>query len=322
MSQLPRLPIDPVAVTRQFARRAPLDAPQFLFGEIAQRMLGRLSYIRIQPHEVLDAGCGAAHALDPLRSRYPEMKYTGLDICQALLDTARERHAGKPGFWHRLRNKPTPQAEFIKADMSETGLDDESLDLVWSNLALHWHPEPHLVLQEWRRILRNGALAMYSSLGPGSFRELREAIEEANLATRPMEFVDMHDFGDLMIQVGFADPVMDQEIITLTYRDAGKLLHDVHALGGNPNPERRAGLPGRAWRRRLIDALERQRHADGTIHLSLEVAYGHAWRAAARRGVFGDLPVTVFKRARPLEPGKRPPRVVPRKPDPGPQDQT
>jgi malonyl-CoA O-methyltransferase len=315
MPQLPRLPIDPQAVTRQFARRAPLDAPQFLYGEIAQRMLRRLSYIRIAPHDILDAGCGAAHALDPLRARYPDQRYIGLDACGALLDTARERYVAKPGFWHRLRNKPTPAAEFRQADLAETGLPDESLDLVWSNLALHWHPEPHLVLQEWRRVLRNDALAMYSSLGPGTFRELRDALAEVDPDTRPMEFVDMHDFGDLMLQVGFADPVMDQEIITLTYKTADKLLEDVRALGGNPHPERRRGLPGRAWRERLVRALERRRHADGTIHLSLEVAYGHAWRVAARRGVFGDLPVTTFKRAQPLEAGKPPPRVVPRKPD-------
>ncbi len=315
MSQLPRLPIDPQAVTRQFARRAPLDAPQFLFGEIAQRMLRRLSYIRIAPHDILDAGCGAAHSLDPLRARYPNLNYTGLDACAALLDAARARYAAKPGFWHKLRNKPTPAPHFLQADLAETGLPDQSQDLIWSNLALHWHAEPHLVLQEWRRVLRNDALAMYSSLGPGTLRELREALVDAHLETQAMEFVDMHDFGDLMIQVGFADPVMDQEIITLTYKTADKLLQDVHALGGNPHPERRAGLPGRAWRARLVQALERQRHADGTIHLSLEVAYGHAWRAAARRGVFGDLPVTTFKRARALEPGKPPPRVVPRKPD-------
>jgi len=315
MSQLPRLPIDPAAVSRQFARRSPLDAAQFLYGEIAQRMLQRLSYIRIQPKDILDAGCGAAHALDPLRARYPDQRYTGLDACGPLLDTARSRYAAKPGFWHKLRNKPTPTPGFVQADLAETGLPDESLDLVWSNLALHWHPEPHLVLQEWRRILRIDGLAMYSSLGPGTFKELREAVHEAGLGTHTMEFVDMHDFGDLMIQVGFADPVMDQEIITLTYGSADKLLEDVRNLGGNPHPERRVGAAGRQWRARLIRALERRRHADGTIHLSLEVAYGHAWRAAARRGPFGDLPVTTFKRSQPLESGKPPPRVVPRKPD-------
>ncbi|MFA5663090.1 methyltransferase domain-containing protein [Castellaniella sp.] len=315
MSQLPRLPIDPTAVRRQFARRAPLDAAQFLYGEIAQRMLRRLAYIRIAPQDILDAGCGAAHALDPLRARYPNLNYLGQDACEPLLEVARQRYATTPGFWHRLRNKPTPRPGFSQADLAETGLPDQSLDLVWSNLALHWHPEPHMVLQEWRRILRNDALAMYSSLGPGSLRELREAVADADLDTQPMEFVDMHDFGDLMLQVGFADPVMDQEIITLTYRSAEKLLDDVRILGGNPSRGRRRSLSGRNWRNRLLQTLEQRRHDDGTIHLSLEVAYGHAWRVAARRGVFGELPVATFKRARPLEAGKPPPRVVPRKPD-------
>lgn len=314
MSQLPRLPINQTHVVQQFTRRSPLDAAQFLYGEITQRMLQRLSYIRIAPKDILDAGCGAGHALDPLRARYPELDYTGLDSCGALLEVARSRYISKPGFWHKLRNKPTPALSFVQADLAESGLPDQSQDLIWSNLALHWHPEPHLVLAEWRRTLKSEALVMFSSLGPGTFKELRTAIESAGLVTNTMEFVDMHDFGDLMLRTGFSDPVMDQEIITLTYRTAEKLLEDIRSLGGNPRSDRKPGLSGRAWRARLIQALERQRHADGTIHLSLEVAYGHAWRATVRRGPLGDLPVPTFKRSKALDPNAPPPRVRPRKP--------
>lgn len=314
MSQLPRLPINQAHVVQQFARRSPLDAAQFLYGEITQRMLQRLSYIRIAPKDILDAGCGAGHALDPLRARYPELDYTGLDACGALLDVARGRYISKPGFWHKLRNKPTPALRFVQADLADSGLPDQSMDLIWSNLALHWHPEPHRVLADWRRTLKSEALVMFSSLGPGTFKELRTAMESAELATNTMEFVDMHDFGDLMLRTGFSDPVMDQEIITLTYRTAEKLLEDIRSLGGNPRSDRKAGLSGRAWRERLIQALERQRHADGTIHLSLEVAYGHAWRATVRRGPLGDLPVPTFKRSTALDPNAPPPRVRPRKP--------
>jgi len=76
---------------------------------------------------------------------------------------------------------------------------------------------------------------------------------------------------------------MDQEIITLTYQTADKVLQDLRALGGNPAQGRRGALCTRAWRQRLIDSLESQRHADGTIHLSIEVAYGHAWKTAIQR---------------------------------------
>lgn len=307
MSQPPSLRISAAHVTQQFSRRSPLDAAQFLYGEIAQRMLQRLSYIRIAPIAVLDAGCGAGHALEPLRSRYPDLHYTGLDACGPLLDVARERYIAKPGFWQKLRNRPTPPLEFIQADLADAALPPESQDLLWSNMALHWHPEPHRVLGEWRRVLKPGALVMFSCLGPGSLAELRSAVAEAGLQTATPEFVDMHDFGDLLIERGFADPVMDQEILTLTYRTADKLLEDMRVLGGNPSLDRKPGLSGRQWRQRLLDALEARRHIDGTIHLSLEVAYGHAWRTAAHRRCAGETHISVSAIGRPT--------VRPRKPD-------
>lgn len=283
MSQPSTLPLEPAHVIRQFARRAPLDKAQFLYGEIAQRMLQRLSYIRLAPSSVVDAGCGAGHALEPLRAHYAGITYTGIDACEPMIQAARERYAARPSLWQKLRNKPTPTAQFVTADMAATGLPPESQDLVWSNMALHWHHRPHEVLAEWRRILKTGGLVMFSCLGPDSFKELRQAVATAGITTVQPQFVDMHDFGDLLIENGFADPVMDQEMLTLTYRSADKLLADLRILGGNPSIGRRPGLAGRGWHRRLLDALESQRHLDGTIHISLEVAYGHAWRAASRK---------------------------------------
>ncbi|MFA5487984.1 MAG: methyltransferase domain-containing protein [Candidimonas sp.] len=299
MSQPPVRRLSTAHAALQFDRIAPLDGAQFLYGEVAQRMLQRLSYIRVDPVKVLDAGCGAGHAIEPLRARYPGMDYQGQDISAAMLSAARERYVSKPGFWQKLRNKPTPPVHFHHGDMAQTGLPPESLDLVWSNMALHWHPEPHRVLSEWRRILRPGALVMFSCLGPGSLIELRQAVAEAGLQTAAPEFVDMHDFGDLLMERGFSDPVMDQEILTLTYRTPEKLISDLRALGGNPSLDRRAGLPGRRWKQRLINALEEQRLDDGLIHLTLEIAYGHAWRSAAHRSAPGETRISIESIGRP-----------------------
>ncbi|HBT33403.1 MAG TPA: SAM-dependent methyltransferase [Pusillimonas sp.] len=293
MSSPPSLPLNPLHVAQQFARRAPLDEAQFLYGEITQRMLQRLSYIRSSPSVILDAGCGAGHAVEPLRARYPEAQYTGLDVCQPLLNTAISRHAGRRGLWNRLRNKPVAETRFLRADMAKTNLPPESVGLIWSNMALHWHPEPHLVFAEWRRILKPNGLAMFSCLGPASLKELREALNEAQIQTATPTFVDMHDFGDLLIENGFTDPVMDQEIITLTFKSAEKLLSDLSILGGNPSIGRQPGLPGRRWRENLIKALERKRQMDGTLHLTLEVAYGHAWRAQSFKSAPDETRISI-----------------------------
>ncbi|CAB3836931.1 methyltransferase domain-containing protein [Achromobacter sp. CF-sbj1-Ac2-l] len=290
----PSLPLVAADVPRQFARRGDLSDAQFLYGEVARRMLGRLQYIRVQPQAMLDAGCGAGDNLALLRERYAEAAYTGLDNCDPLLEIARKRHApaGLSAWIGKLARRG-PTNAFINADLAATGLAPESQELVWSNLALHWHREPHAVLAEWRRILKVGGLAMFSCLGPATLRELRQALDDAGLRTATPAFVDMHDFGDLLVENGFADPVMDQEILTLTYRTPEKLLQDVRALGGNPAAGRRGGLVGRDWRARLCDALEAQRRPDGVIALSIEVAYGHAWRAAAHRGTAGETRLSV-----------------------------
>lgn len=277
------LPLSLQHVQQQFDRRAPLDVPQFLYGEIAQRMLARLGYVRTEVQTVLDAGCGAGHALDPLRSRYPDMVYTGVDISPRLIEVAKERHTHRPGLWERLRNRPSKSNEFLLADMATTHLPPESQNLIWSNMSLHWQPDPQKVFQEWRRLLKSNGLIMFSVPGPGTFLELRQALDAADAHTQTLSFVDMHDYGDQLLQNGFTDPVMDQEVITLTYQSAEKLLEEVHALGGNASTLRRRTLPGKAWYRRLVDALNAQRHMDGTIHLSLEIAYGHAWRATTLR---------------------------------------
>ncbi|MGI4849523.1 MAG: methyltransferase domain-containing protein, partial [Janthinobacterium lividum] len=107
-------------------------------------------------------------------------------------------------------------------------------------------------------------------------------------APHTLPFVDMHDFGDMLVDVGFATPVMDMETITVTYTSAQKMLADVRALGGNPLATRRQGLIGRAAWARVIAELERTRRADGTLALSFEVIYGHAFRPQARKTAAGE----------------------------------
>jgi malonyl-CoA O-methyltransferase len=202
-----------------------------------------------------------------------------------LLAHARKRHAaaGVRAWLQQLKRRSVAAPQFLHADLATTGLAPESVSLIWSNMALHWHPAPHDVIREWRRILKVDGLVLFSCLGPGALKELRQALVAADLHTSTPSFVDMHDFGDLLVANGFTDPVMDQEVITLTYPSPQRLLQELRVLGGNPARERRAGLTSRAWHMRLINALQAQRRPDGLLALTIEITYGHAWRTAVQR---------------------------------------
>jgi malonyl-CoA O-methyltransferase len=182
------------------------------------------------------------------------------------------------------------------ADFGRLPLAASSMDMLWSNLALHWHPQPHRVMREWARVLRADGLLMFSAFGPDTFAELRMAYAKAGLGPAVLPFVDLHDYGDMMIEAGFADPVMDMEKLNITYSSSDELLADVRAFGGNPLVERKPGLTGRAAFAALKRGLDEQKAADGRISLSVEVVYGHAFRSLPKKNLAGESIVHLHRR--------------------------
>lgn len=274
-----RAPVRIATVARQFDRRAArLAAHDVLLREIGERLVGRLEYIRASPRRVLDVGCGLGRLRAPLLSRHPQAEWIGVELSAALARAGlreQQRAQGLARWW-----RASPQ--WIVADGGRLPLRAGSVDLVVSNLMLHWHPLPHAVFPEWRRVLAAGGLLMFSCFGPDTLRELRAAVADALPDAAPMPFVDMHDFGDMMVAAGLATPVMDVEKLTLTFPGPRELLAEVRALGANPRGDRPAALPSGRRARRLLEALAAQRDTAGRIALTFEVAYGHAWCPASR----------------------------------------
>ncbi|MGB9991440.1 methyltransferase domain-containing protein [Massilia sp. SM-13] len=277
-------PIDLHHVRALFRRPERVEASDFLRREVANRMHERLQLVKLAPLRVLDAGCGAGADLPMLHKDYPAAQVLALDASEAMLRAAQQQGAPQSAIT-QLMSKLLPSKSGIDAlcgDFADLPLARNTVDLVWSNLAMHWHPQPDRVFAEWHRVLRVNGLLMFSCFGPDTFQELRTAFSEVDLAPHSLPFVDMHDFGDQLVEAGFSTPVMDMEKITVTYDTPEKLLNDVRAFGGNPLSTRRKGLLGRAAQQRLLDGLNRQRRADGRIGLTFEVIYGHAFRPAPR----------------------------------------
>ncbi|WP_322010384.1 methyltransferase domain-containing protein [Paraburkholderia sp. J12] len=292
---------------RIFDRRAAtFDEVAFLPREIAQRMRERLDYIKMNPASVLDVGCGPGDDLPGLRQRFPEAPVFGTDLSYAMLQRALHHDAGDTS-WRRFLPASIGRAlgargpRFAQADFAALPFAHGAFELLWSNLALHWHPRPDLVFGEWQRVLKVNGLLMFSTLGPDTLKELRGAWAEVEAAhgvparKHVIDFVDMHDLGDMLVENGFEIPVMDQETITVTYRSAAKLLADVRRWGAYPFEREGDASPlSRRLYRALVAALEARRRKDpgdegteggtegGTIPLTFEIIYGHAWKAVPR----------------------------------------
>lgn len=235
---------------------------------MAARMLERLDYVRIEPRRVLDAGSGPPRR--SLAERYPKAEVVALDFSLAMLPRRRP-------LTRFFRSRILP----VCGELERLPLADATVDLAWSNMALHWIADPMAVFLELRRVLAPNGLLMFSTLGPDTLKELRSAAG----AQRVHRFIDMHDIGDMLLAAGLSGPVMDMEMITLAYPSADRLLNDLRASGQtSARVDRPRGLSGKGFGAQLRRSLGERPQS------TFEVVYGHAWKSPEVKTV------RVFKR--------------------------
>ncbi|TXC65428.1 biotin synthase [Piscinibacter aquaticus] len=264
-----------VAALRRLARHG--EAP-WLHREIARRMAERLAIIRLQPTRVIDWWGGLGGARELLEQAYPRAEHLVVEP-DAVWRASSEAANRRPWWSARRWQAPAPQV------LVETEPLGAPAQLLWANMMLHAVADPPALFERWQRALDVDGFVMFSCLGPGTLRELRALYARLGWGEATAKFIDMHDLGDMLVHAGFADPVMDQEVITLQWRDAPSLLAELRGLGSNAAPQRHAGLRTPRWRARLLEALGALADAEGRISMSFEVAYGHAFRAAPRARV-------------------------------------
>lgn len=254
--------------TRQGFERAAdtYDANAVLQREVGNRLLERLDFIKLQPETLLDIGCGTGVLTEQLLKRYKKARVIGLDLAYNMVQKTRQR-----GGWLR---RPVG----VCADASQLPFKAQSVDMLISNLMLQWCNDLPAVFREFVQVLKPQGLLMFATFGPDTLKELRRSWGQVDGFTHTSRFADMHDVGDALMQAGFRDPVVDMEVITLTYPNVRDLLRDLKGIGANNATQgRNQGLTGKAHMRAFEQAYEQFRLADGTYPATYEVVYGHAW---------------------------------------------
>lgn len=252
--------------------------------EIGARLLARLDVIKLMPNRILDLGCGTGFCAHALRRRYRKAEVVGLDIASAML-----REARRGDGWFR-------RGRWLGGDAECLPFADASFDMVFSNLALQWC-DPDRVFQEVARVLRPGGLFMFTSFGPDTLRELRHAWAAVDGAPHVHGFIDMHDLGDALVRARLAEPVMDVDRLTLTYKDVMSLLRELKDLGAhNVAHDRPRVLTGKGRFARFRAAYETQA-SDGRIPATYEVVYGQAWGPLAAHAGVVTVPLTQLRRS-------------------------
>jgi len=274
--------IDKKQVRRAFSRAAQdYDAAAVLQREVCVRMLEKLDIVKIQPARVLDVGSGTGWGTRQLGERYPKADVTALDISIGMLQHAR----GTSSWWKKLF--AGKRESYLCADVEALPIASGSVDMVWSNLALQWCNDLPATFAELQRVIKVDGLLMFSSFGVDTLQELRTAFHGVDGYNHLSRFADMHDIGDMLVNAGFADPVMEMERITLTYDDVRAVMQDLKSIGAhNATAGRAPGMMGKAAWRRVTENYDKLRR-DGKLPATFEIIYGHAWKAAPKAAADG-----------------------------------
>ena len=238
-------------------------------------MEGRLQWIREAPaawcHWDPVRGGLEAHAL--VRQRYPDAECVVTETA-----SARQPHAQQA-----LATPWWTAARWVGGKTRFERPASRSVQMLWANMALHMAADPQGLIAQWHEAIAVNGYLMFSCLGPDTLHELHALYADLAWPPASHNFTDMHDWGDMLVQAGFAEPVMDMERITLTFADAPRLLQELRGLGVNLHPQRFAALRGKGWRGRLLQALtDRLAGPDGRLALTFEIVYGHAFKPALR----------------------------------------
>lgn len=284
--------LDKARVRASFDRAAlTYDAAAVLQAEVRTRMLDRLDFVKIAPQVILDAGCGTGRISIDLARRFSKSHILSLDIAMGMLRRTRAGQAVSQIIKHALG---LSRHSLLCGDIENLPLRDSSVGLVWSSLALQWCNDLDQAFREAHRVLQPEGLVMFSTFGPDTLRELRQAANADPDHIHVSRFIDMHDIGDALIRAGFTSPVLDVERFVLTYDDVMAVMRDLKAIGAhNAAQGRRRGLLGRGFLGKLTENYEQFR-SEGKLPATFEVVYGHAWKLQPKfHSADGSVPIAM-----------------------------
>lgn len=259
--------LDRRAVVQAFDRAsASYDAAAALQERVRNELIERLTELKAAPGTVLDLGAGTGHASRALKRRFPKSLVVAADIAPGMLVRAKAQSR-----WLR-------RFERVRADAYSLPFRDGCFDLVFSSLMLQWCDDLDGVFAELARVLKPGGLLLFSTFGPGTLAELREAWAASEpCGNHVNHFFDAHALGSAMMHAGLAEPVLDVDRIVVGYSDVLSLMRELKAIGAhNVTRGRARGLTGRKRLAAMTRAYETQRR-NGQLPATYEVIHAICW---------------------------------------------
>ncbi|MBV34624.1 MAG: malonyl-[acyl-carrier protein] O-methyltransferase BioC [Rickettsiales bacterium] len=257
-------------VARSFSKAASTyDAAAFFQRIAGERLFERLDYFKLEPKQIIDLGCGTGVFTRQLSERFPAAEVTGVDIAEGMIEWCKQQSSAE---------------QYVCANALALPFEDNSVDLIFSNLSIQWVENLQDLFNELNRVLKPEGLLLFTTLGPDTLNELKQSFAQVDQYQHVNDFIDMHHVGDAMLQAKMLDPVVDAEPVVISYDKASELMRDLKDIGAhNIDSRRNSGLMGPKKLRAVENAYRQFALEDGKLPATYELVYGHAFGSAEKK---------------------------------------
>lgn len=234
--------------------------------EIADRLMDRLLYFREPPKRILEIACSTGYLTQKMALQYPDAQITAIDISSEMI--------------HIAQHKQLKNVEFVVQDIFESAFRAGQFDAIVFNLFPENHQDLQRLLERCYAWLAVDGVLMFSTFGVDTLKEMRAAFAAVDEYAHVNEFIDMHLIGDLLLKIGFFQPVMNAEWVTLTYRNLHMFWEDLRGVGSYLYDDRkRLGLlTPRQFK--VVEATYDTLKVDDLYPATYEISFGMAQKSA------------------------------------------
>lgn len=213
------------------------------------------------PHTMVDLGSGTGYFSELLQNKFPQANYIGMDLSENMSRFAQEHHSSA--------------CSWITGDAESLPFKNNSIDLIFSSLAIQWCSNLPLLMHEIARVLKPNGRFVFSTLLDGSLEELKVAWSKVDDKKHVNDFFVKQDYQQAVLESGLTVDLLNEETKVLKYQKVAELMRELKGLGAhNLNAERSTVLMGKKKLSGVISAYEQFRLDGAYLPASYEVLWG------------------------------------------------
>lgn len=208
---------------------------------------------------VLDIGCGTGFLTGELLKLSGYRQLIALDLALPMVQTTRIK-----------LNRPE-KLLYVCADAESLPLQDNSVDRIFSNVALQWCQNLGDTLKDIRRILKPDGHLLFSTFGEKTLQELKAAWRKVDDYSHVNEFYGVAEIEGFLQDAGYKDIQVSKKIYLRQYDSVMSLMRELKGIGAhNVNAGRNHGMTGKNKMQAMMRHYEPLREK-GLIPASFEI---------------------------------------------------